>query len=208
MFNEIAEKMDSLCRETALTCKNAYDRLQAAESANRTQQRPDESSIKYQARRAVAENELDEAKKQVSSVKFNLPDEANAKAKALRRELEAAVAKKYAASPDDLDANVLTLLQSGILKPDEYARLYDAATNPTMRRLIGKAAGDAAQNVKDNEGARILRSVEYAAQNCNGKQYFDAFEGLSDILRRVAKNPGLYSHYENLAAPYLAVLNS
>lgn len=208
MFNEIAEKMDALCRETGQASQDAYTRLQDAEDAVRGQKRPDESPVKYQARQATAKAALEDAKKQHLSVKYNLPTQAETNAKALRRQLEASISEKFAAVPSDVDGAVLTLLQSGILNPNEYVRLFEQATNPTMRRLIAKAAGDAAKNTDDAGAARILRGVEFAGQKCNGAEYLAAFDGLADINHRMAKNPSLYAHYEELAAPFLAALKA
>ncbi len=208
MFNEIIDQMDTLCRETAHTCKAAYDRLQAAESAASMKKQPGDSPVMFEAKRAAAAAELEEARKQHRSLSVNLPDDAAIKAKALRRQLEAAVSKEYAASPADIDADTLTLLRSGILQPAEYVRLYDSATTTTMRRLIGKAAGDAAPDAKTKDGERILRNVAIQAQRCNGGKYLEAFDGLTDILRRSAKNPAFEGLYEKLAAPYLEVFKA
>ena len=51
MFNEIADKMDALCRETGQASQDAYTRLQAAEKGANVQMRPDESPAKFQARK-------------------------------------------------------------------------------------------------------------------------------------------------------------
>ena len=102
----------------------------------------------------------------------------------------------------------MTLLQSGILTPSEYVRLYERATSSTMRRLIGKYAGEAAKTEQDTESARILRNVNYISRNDSGGVYLAAFDGLFDILRRSAKNPTFYDSYSKLAAPFLTVFRS
>ena len=145
MFNEIIDQMDTLCLETARKCKGAYENLRACEDASRAKQRPDESEVKYKARMATAAAALEDAQKLQRDLDFNLPHEAEEKGNALRRQLEAAIAEKYAANPSDVDPNTLTLLQSGILTPPEYVRLFNRATSSTMRRLIGKYAGEAAK---------------------------------------------------------------
>lgn len=205
MFDTIVNEMDNLCRETAQRCAEAYHTLRAAEDAARAKQGIDESPVKYKARQATAAAKLEDARKLQRDLAFDLPQEAESKGNALRRQLEAAIADKYAADPADVDANTLTLLQSGILTPPEYARLFEKATSPTMRRLIGKSAGDAARTTQDAENARILRNVEYQAMHTSGSEYLVAFDGLCDILRRSAKNPTFCDRYSELAAPYLDV---
>ena len=208
MFNEIIDQMDTLCLETAQKCKGAYENLRACEDASRAKQRPDESEVKYKARMATAAAALEDAQKLQRDLDFNLPHEAEEKGNSLRRQLEVAIAEKFSANPSDVDPNTLTLLQSGILRPSEYVRLYERATNSTMRRLIGKYAGEAAKNDQDTESARILRNVDYMSRNGSGGGYLAAFDGLLDILKRAAKNPTFYDSYSKLAAPFLAVFRS
>lgn len=208
MFDTIVNEMDNLCRETAQKSKEAYTVLRACEDASRAKQKPEESAVKYKARMATAAAKLEDARKLQHETAFNLPQDAEAKGKALRRQLEAAVAEKYAADPAVIDVNTLTLMQSGILAPTEYVRLYERATSPTMRRLIGRYAGEAARAAQDTENARILRNVEHAGRNCGGGEYIAAFDGLLDILRRSAKNPSIADCYDEIAAPFLAVFKN
>lgn len=208
MFDEIISEMDTLCRETAQRCKSTHDNLSAAEVANREGKRLGESAAQYAARHATAAAALEDAQKLQRDLAFNLPQEVEAKGKALRRQLEAAVAERFSADPSAIDGNTLILLQSGVLRPPEYVRLFERATSPTMRRLIGKYAGDAAKTEQDAESARILRNVDYKARNDSGGVYLNAFDGLCDILRRSAKNPTFYDLYGELSAPYLAVFKA
>lgn len=208
MFNEIIDQMDTLCLETARKCKGAYENLRACEDASRAKQRPDESAVKYKARMATAAAALEDAQKLQRNLACNLPQDAEAQGQALRRQLEVAIAEKFSANPSDVDPNTLTLLQSGILTPPEYVRLFERATSSTMRRLIGKYAREAAKNEQDSESARILRNVDYHARNSSGGNYLAAFDGLYDILLRSAKNPTFYDSYSKLAAPFLAVFRS
>ena len=81
-----------------------------------------------------------------------MPDQTRAEVAKIRSALEKAVTDFYAADPKAIDANTMELLKSGILKPAEYARLFDAADNgdnATMCRLIAQAAENAAANAKD-----------------------------------------------------------
>ena len=136
MFNEIIDQMDTLCLETAQKCKGAYENLRACEDASRAKQRPDESEVKYKARMATAAAALEDAQNLQRNLAYNLPQDAEAQGQALRRQLEVAIAEKFSANPSDVDPNTLTLLQSGILTPPEYVRLFDRATSSTMRRPV------------------------------------------------------------------------
>ena len=76
-----------------------------------------------------------------------------------------------------------------------------------MKRLIGHAAGDAAEKLKDDrEAASVLRNVANAGARYSGSQYLAAFDGLTDILRRTIRNPAMSKSYSSLAAPFLDAL--
>ena len=126
----------------------------------------------------------------------------------MRTELEKAVSDKFAARPSDIDHDVLTLLNSSILTPSEFVRLFNEATTPTMKRLIAHSAGEAAERLKDDrEASRILRNVANAGVRYSGTPFLAAFDGLRDILRRTIRNPAMSKNYGDLAAPFLEVFH-
>ncbi|MBQ1755154.1 MAG: hypothetical protein IIZ96_00330, partial [Oscillospiraceae bacterium] len=131
-----------------------------------------------------------------------------AKTASMRTELEKAISDKFAARPSDVDHDVLTLLNSSVLTPSEYVRLFNDASNPTMKRLIAHSAGEAAEKLKDDrEAASVLRNVANAGVRYSGGQFLAAFDGLRDILRRTIRNPAMSKNYGDLAAPFLEVFH-
>lgn len=86
--------------------------------------------------------------------------------------LKAAVQADSTADPSDIDANGLTLLQSGILRPDELEGLLDRyEDNTTMTRIIGQHCKAAADKERGPEKGRWLTAIVRRAD-----------EGLSSIL--------------------------
>ena len=207
-FETIANNFDSFAREAIAHVVEIDQNLKAAESGRNIKQQPDESSIAFRARVANADAQLEAARNAHTQMRFNFPGDVEAKTSAMRADLEAAISDKFAARPADVDHDVLTLLNSGILTPSEYTRLFNEASSPTMKRLIGHAAGEAAEKLKDDrEAASVLRNVANAGARYSGSQYLAAFDGLTDILRRTIRNPAMSKRYSSLAAPFLDALH-
>lgn len=90
--------------------------------------------------------------------------EFDAKAADLRRALEREVQTSNLADPSAIDSNAVELMKTGVLTVDDYfgfADRYDG--NPTMLKLIGhyaKEAADSADDRKDKVALTVL------AQDC------------------------------------------
>lgn len=109
----------------------------------------------------------------------------------------------FAAAVEDVAPVTLELLRSGILRPDEYLRLYNEAANsenPTMCRLIGKYAADAADRIGAGADAAQLRGIADRANKLNGCEWLDAFDYLTDCLRRCGNNPAMIPRWDELTA--------
>ena len=122
----------------------------------------------------------------------------------IRSQLLADIDKSYMARPDQLDANAMELIRSGILKPNELsAMLKDFEGNPTMTRMIGAhakqraAEADAARD--GNTRAGYLQIVSEAAVN-DGSEYVAAFDYVADVFRRCVRTPDLAKEWDNLTA--------
>lgn len=104
-----------------------------------------------------------------------------------RAELRAGLQKELradgAASPDAIDGNALELLKSGIMTPDDYYALLDKYdNNPTMLRMIGKYAQDAADDMTDDRAARgALLQVSQACKD-GQSSVMRTWDGLSQIV--------------------------
>ena len=97
----------------------------------------------------------------------------------------------------------MELLRSGILKPAEYATLFEnanQANNATMCRLIAKAAADAAESAKDDDVARQFRHTANRGRDINGKPYMDAFDSMADALDRSLRRTYLIPKWDELTA--------
>ena len=207
MFDNFANEFDTFARGAIAHVVELDQNLKSAEASRNMKQLPDESTVAFRARVADADAKLEAAQEAHRTMRFNYPGEVDAKIEGMRAELEKAVSDRFSARPADIDHDVLTLLNSGILTPSEFTRLYNEASSPTMKRLIGHAAGEAAERMKDDrEASRILRNVANAGTQYSGTQYLAAFDGLTDVLRRTMKNPAMSKFYAELTDPYLEML--
>lgn len=158
----------------------------------------------YQARALVAKSEWQLAQTEFNAVRHNLVDEIETKTKDIRRELEAALDKAFAASPSQIDNNALELLKSGILRPEEYISMIDEAAakgNFTMTRLVGKYAGDALEaEVKRNgngPAASRLRLAIVRSREIGADGYLNSFDVIAHTARRCIENPGMQKYWED-----------
>ena len=208
MFENFANEFDTFARGAIAHVVEIDQNLKTAEASRNMKQQPDESTVAFRARVANAEARLESAKEAHRTMRLNFPAEVGAKIEGMRAELEKAVNDRFAARPADVDHDVLTLLNSSILTPSEYVRLFNEASNPTMKRLIAHSAGEAAEQLKDDrEASRILRNVANAGTSFNGSAYLAAFDGLADVLRRTVRTPSLSRCYGELTAAFFDVFH-
>lgn len=128
------------------------------------------------ARQAVTDAGTDDMKKQIAMLQLReaenkLTREAariwsgfDAKAADYRRALEKEVQQSNLADPAAVDNNALELMKTGVLSADDYynfADKYDG--NPTMLKLVGYYAKEAAENTGDRKDRVALHVL---AQDC------------------------------------------
>lgn len=199
-FNKYGKKLN----EIAKTAFSNYEKLQAtyaeAEAAyNKVPKDGSPASMRAEADFLEAKASYDKARRDFGY------DEMKA-FKELRAELEAAVNDEFSVKPDQLDANTLELMKSGILTGNEYDRLMNAAqeaNNATMVRLIAKYADDAAEQIAQRYGptdtkAVQLRAVSYKSRGYSGDTYLQTFDELTNAFDRCTHNTAMIGHWDDL----------
>ena len=149
-------QVNSFEQEVNVIAQASFEKIQDAEKAYKAaESKRNATPIKkglgyeYEAKAARAEAIYREAKADYDKLSRALPDQTRAEVAKVRAKLETAVNAFYTADPKAIDGNTMELLRSGILKPAEYATLFEnanQANNATMCRLIAKAAADAAES--------------------------------------------------------------
>lgn len=202
-YNSYAKRVDEHAKENFAAFLKAQSELEAAEKYYNANKRPNgiwvvhdnetiartaDAEAKYYAKKSAYEA----ARRAFASSVDKIPE--------IRAELQRLIEADLSANPDHLDNNTMELLKSGILKPEEYARLLDRfSDNPTMVRMIGHYAEAQTRNeqlpVKDRTA---YSAAAHAARNANGGDKLEAMDYLADVYGRCVRNPAMISHWDEL----------
>lgn len=207
-FNSYAKKVD----EMAKAAFEAYRKAEAAykkaeEKAREYPQRQGMVNADYAAKSARAQADFLEAKAAFEAAKRTFRD-SDRQFDGMRKELAAAIEDAYSVDPAALDSATLELLKSGIMNAGEYTKLLEqakAANNPTMVRMIGKYAADAAKARGESHGmndreAQALRMAEYNSRTYTGGDRLEAFDNMVSLYHRCTNNPGMIDHWGEFTA--------
>ena len=207
-FNNYARRIDEIARADFSEYRKAEAAFKKAQSES--MQFPEPSGIvsaEYATKAARVKANYLEAKENLDRVKKEFishnDDIAN-----IRKELVGEISNNYAVDPSAIDHDMLVLLESGILRSDEYLKLLNDAMkdgNPTMVRLIAQNAKKAFPQIKEKFGentdeVRSIRLIEDAARRYDGSDILEAFDYLADVFRRASNNAGMINHWDELTA--------
>ena len=209
MYKEIINNLARETFEELLAKKEAYNKAEARK--HDFPQRGGLVNADYQAKSARVQADFLEAQEAWRATQRNLPGKALEKLAAIRRDYEKEMTKLFAVDPAKLDTASLELLKSGIMKPEEYASMFNQAANAgnvTMTRMISKYAAEAAAKKygENSSQARELRMIGYSGNLDPAKDRMDTFDGVVEIFRRTVDNPGMISHWDELTAQLLEML--
>ena len=156
-YNSYARNLDAAFRAARDEYTAVYNELtKAKENASAAGL----DAVKQQ----IATLQLQEAETKMRQEAARIWTEFDAKAADLRRALEKEVQTSNLADPSAIDSNAVELMKTGVLTVDDYFGLADRyGENPTMLKLIGhyaKEAADSADDRKDRVALTVL------AQDC------------------------------------------
>ena len=156
-YNHFARELDTAFRTARSEYAAVYEEL--------TKAKENASAAGLDAvKKQIATLQLQETEKKMRQETERIWTEFDAKAADLRRALEKEVQTSNLADPSAIDSNAVELMKTGVLTVDDYfgfADRYDG--NPTMLKLIGhyaKEAADSADDRKDKVALTVL------AQDC------------------------------------------
>lgn len=139
-FNHFAKDLDTAFRAARGEYTAVYNEL--------TKAKENASAAGLDAvKKQIATLQLQEAEKKMRQETERIWTEFDAKAAELRSALEKEVQTSNLADPSAIDSNAVELMKTGVLTVDDYfgfADRYDK--NPTMLKLIGHYAKEAADN--------------------------------------------------------------
>lgn len=156
-FNHFAKDLDTAFRAARDEYTAVYNEL--------TKAKENASAAGLDAvKKQIATLQLQEAENSLRKEAARIWTEFDAKAADLRRALEKEVQTSNLADPSAIDSNAVELMKTGVLTVDDYfgfADRYDG--NPTMLKLIGHYAKEAADSTDDRKD-RVALTV--LAQDC------------------------------------------
>lgn len=190
-YNIYAKKLDAAFRDAQEAYAAEVAKLNAAQKAR-------DNAFAWSSERAqgIAAS-LEQAERQAVTIALQAAKEAFAKAarqivdnyrvsvESLKQELSEAVDAANLVDPAAVDSSALALLNSGIMTAADYRHMLERfSDNPTMCRMIGKYAGDAAVAARDNrQESAALRAVHIEAGR-DSYSVIDTFNALADASIR------------------------
>lgn len=207
-LNKFAKKLDDVVRRSMSSYRVAIDdEERAKDEASRFPVRQGISTAEYEMQRLEAEKKLVEASENVRKEKENL-EKVRREVDEIRAELTEAINEKFGVNPSDVDQNTISILQSGIMNPEDYLILVKENIkngNYTMARIVGESARKyidvlKAQGVTPEE--QSMRTVKVAVIECerlaNGRNHLEAFDTMVSVFDGCIKNPALYKEWGEL----------
>ena len=156
-YNHFAKDLDAAFKAARGEYAAAYN---AVEQARKAMQDAGSDALKRQ----IATLHLQEAENSLRKETARIWTEFDAKAADLRRALEKEVQTSNLADPSAIDSNAVELMKTGVLTVDDYFSFADRySENPTMLKLIGYYAKEAADGTDDRKD-RVALTV--LAQDC------------------------------------------
>lgn len=156
-YNHFAKDLDAAFKAARDEYAAAYN---AVESARQAAKEAGADALKKQ----IAALQLQEAEKKMRQGTGRIWSVFDAKAAELRHTLEKELQTNSLADPAAIDGNAVELMKTGVLTVDDYfgfADRYDG--NPTMLKLIGHYAKEAADSADDRKDKAALTVL---AQDC------------------------------------------
>lgn len=192
------QRAQSAVERAQLDLEDAQREEQTVRAKNREKIYVELAAHNTKAKRLFLQAKKDELRK-FEENRFNLLR----KSKEIRGELSRQLDDDFVVNPADVDANVVTLINSGVLKVADYERLYDEAEkshNITMMRLLGKTCGDLADKETDAETRRMLNSI-YATSISGKQNELQRYDEYAFAVSRGTGDPqSVYNHRGN---PYM-----
>lgn len=160
----MSTKYNHFAKDLDIAFKAARDEYAAAYNAVEQTRKAMQDAGQDALKRQIATLQLQEAEKKMRQETGRIWSVLDAKAAELRRALEKEVQTSNLADPSAIDGNAVELMKTGVLTVDDYFGLADRyGENPTMLKLIGHYAKEAADSAGDRKDKVALTVL---AQDC------------------------------------------
>ena len=160
----MSTKYNHFAKDLDIAFKAARDEYAAAYNAVEQTRKAMQDAGTDALKRQIATLQLQEAEKKMRQETARIWTEFDAKAAELRSALEKEVQTSNLADPSAIDSNAVELMKTGVLTVDDYFGFADKySENPTMLKLVGYYAREAADSADDRKDKAALTVL---AQDC------------------------------------------
>lgn len=178
-------KLDGIFSEYRHEYGDLYSKIDAineklsALQAKRSQYSPSGYKQRVQA--------LEDEKRGIGEQIRQIPQDYAKSAAAIRLECERAFHRKYGMSPERLDANAVTLINSGVMSDDDLLRMLDDYQgNATMQRLIGAKLSESQNEMISSRGKAAVEATTHTPH----LDILDSLSYLQAMALRADENNG------------------
>ena len=205
-YQKYGKRLDEIAREKFSAYEKAREQYQKAKakfesrgvihSRSTTEERLKHERIELEYREA-REN-MNKAEREFRQIPSEIAE--------LRKALCYEIKTDNRANPEDLNQNVVTLLTTGVCKPDELIDLYELA-NITTKRYISNYAGSilpkdpTALGGMDPEDRAILTRIYQSGRaltNPEESPSVQNFDVMCEALNRTVNNPAMIGYWGEL----------
>ena len=184
-FNTYAQQLDAAFKTARGEFVETYQRFQQAQRANcrANAWTPNESAAEKQVKTARAALALHDAETAFTEASARVWGDFKTTRRTIRAELEQAVRAANIANPDAIDNNALELMKTGVLSPADYSAFMERFdSNPTMLKLVGHYAAEAAKTTDSRREAAALNAIALDCQSGEGAvmRAWDSISAISD----------------------------
>ncbi len=197
-FNKYAKELESITFDAVKKLKDAEEKERKTQEA--LDMHPERRGfvdasydIEYQRRKLAH----DEAKEELRTLRATVPEELRRATKDIRARLKADADYYLAVDPKQLQPEVMSFLESGMLSVNDYSKLMKVAisdNNVTMIRMIADRAKKAAATGSDRERIPLL-SIADEASIYTTEAYLAAFDSISSVSESCMHNTRLADHW-------------
>ena len=190
---ELMEQADGMSRAIFAEYKIGKKALEQAEERFKDSKKGTTEFLIWQGKVNEKRQELQDVEKRFNTVLGQL--------KSLRSQLAVAMEQDNTADPKKIDRDMIYLLDSGILSPAEYKKLYEeSAGNPTMQRIIKKRLETLVEDqIGRTDGEYMqLKSLLYSLPETTAEREIGQFDVLVNVFERSINNKYMIDQWDSL----------
>lgn len=198
-FNKYAKELESITFEAVKKLKEAEEKeRQTKEALDRHPEKKGFVDLAYDIEYQRRKLAHDEATENLRIIRASVPNELSKATKEIRSRLKADADYYFAVDPKQLQPEVMSFLESGMLNVNDYTKLMKVAisdNNVTMIRMIADRAKKAADTVGNDRDRLSLLAISDEASLYTTESYLAAFDSIASVSETCMHNTRVADHW-------------